>query len=50
VVAQGLLGDVLTPHNLSEAFRQTIALEQIDGRYFARRARKPGQHRSRAAG
>lgn len=47
VVAQGLLSDVLTSDNLSEAFRQSIALEQVDGRYFARRARRSGKHRSR---
>jgi len=47
VVAQGLLSDVLTSENLSEAFRQSIALEQVDGRYFARRARRSGKHRSR---
>ncbi|MFT3900563.1 MAG: ABC transporter ATP-binding protein [Gordonia sp. (in: high G+C Gram-positive bacteria)] len=39
VVAQGLLGDVLTAQNLSTAFGQQIALDVIDGRYFARRAR-----------
>ncbi|MEV0028246.1 ABC transporter ATP-binding protein [Nocardia sp. NPDC050793] len=47
VVAQGLLTDVLTSENLSDAFRQAIALDRVDGRYFARRARKAGQHRSR---
>lgn len=47
VVAQGLLTDVLTSENLSDAFRQSIALDRVDGRYFARRARKAGQHRSR---
>ncbi len=45
VVAQGLLSDVLTPANLSTAFRQQIALDVIDGRYFARRARRAGGHR-----
>ncbi|WP_040791609.1 ABC transporter ATP-binding protein [Nocardia paucivorans] len=48
VVAQGLLGDVLTAENLSEAFRQSIALDRVEGRYFARRARRLGRHRSRA--
>ncbi|WP_433201413.1 ABC transporter ATP-binding protein [Nocardia sp. CA-107356] len=47
VVAQGLLPDVLTSENLSEAFRQSIALDRVDGRYFARRARRLGRHRSR---
>ncbi|MFT4199981.1 ABC transporter ATP-binding protein [Gordonia sp. (in: high G+C Gram-positive bacteria)] len=45
VVAQGLLSDVLTAQNLSTAFRQQIALDTIDGRYFARRARRAGGHR-----
>ncbi|WP_067832971.1 ABC transporter ATP-binding protein [Nocardia lijiangensis] len=47
VVAQGLLTDVLTSENLSDAFRQSIALNRVDGRYFARRARRAGKHRSR---
>lgn len=47
IVAQGLLGDVLTAENLSEAFRQSIALDRVEGRYFARRARRLGRHRSR---
>ncbi|WP_431971942.1 ABC transporter ATP-binding protein [Nocardia sp. bgisy134] len=47
VVAQGLLTDVLTSEHLSDAFRQSIALDRVDGRYFARRARRAGQHRSR---
>ncbi|MCP2274499.1 iron complex transport system ATP-binding protein [Nocardia amikacinitolerans] len=47
VVAQGLLTDVLTSENLSDAFRQAIALDRVDGRYFARRARRAGKHRSR---
>lgn len=47
IVTQGLISDVLTAENLSEAFRQSIALDQIDGRYFARRARRLGRHRSR---
>lgn len=48
VVAQGLLDDVLTSANLSTAFRQQIALDSVDGRYFARRARRPGSHRRAA--
>ncbi|WP_330229211.1 ABC transporter ATP-binding protein [Nocardia sp. NBC_00508] len=47
VVAQGLLTDVLTAENLSDAFRQSIALDRVDGRYFARRARRAGRHRTR---
>ncbi|MEU4341624.1 ABC transporter ATP-binding protein [Nocardia sp. NPDC023852] len=47
VVAQGLLGDVLTAANLSDAFRQSIALSRVGGRYFARRARRAGRHRTR---
>jgi len=45
VVAQGLLDDVITGENLSEAFSQAITLEQADGRFFARRTREPGRHR-----
>jgi iron complex transport system ATP-binding protein len=47
VVAQGLLEDVLTADNLSFAFHQSIALERIDGRFFARRTRRLGRHRVR---
>ncbi|WP_228003061.1 ABC transporter ATP-binding protein [Nocardia australiensis] len=47
VVAQGLLPDVLTSDNLSKAFSQSIALNRVDGRYFARRSRRLGRHRSR---
>ncbi|MEU0539284.1 ABC transporter ATP-binding protein [Nocardia sp. NPDC005978] len=47
VVSQGLLEDVLTAENLSEAFRQSIALDRIEGRYFARRAQRFGRHRTR---
>jgi iron complex transport system ATP-binding protein len=45
VVAAGLLTDVLTSENLSKAFGQSIALEFIDGRYFARRTRSRAAHR-----
>ncbi len=45
VIAQGLLSDVLTAENLSDAFRQSIALDRIDGRYFARRSQRFGRHR-----
>lgn len=47
VVAAGLLADVLTSETLSEAFRQSIVVDTIDGRYFARRARAAA-HRRRA--
>lgn len=46
VVAQGLLGDVMTSENLSRAFGQSIVIEMIDGRYFARRARARAAHRA----
>ena len=48
VVAAGLLDDVLTSENLSTAFGQSIALDLIDGRYFARRTRTRAAHRRRA--
>ena len=47
VVAAGLLTDVLTAENLSTAFGQSIALDIIDGRYFARRTRSRAAHRRR---
>lgn len=46
-VASGLLTEVLTSENLSAAFGQSIALEVIDGRYFARRTRSRAAHRRR---
>jgi iron complex transport system ATP-binding protein len=45
VVAAGLLPDVLTAQNLSTAFGQDIALDVVDGRYFARRVRSRAAHR-----
>ncbi len=48
VLAAGLLDDVLTAENLSAAFGQSIAVDTIDGRYFARRARSRAAHRRRA--
>jgi iron complex transport system ATP-binding protein len=45
VVAAGLLSDVLTADNLSAAFGQSIALDVIDERYFARRVRTRAAHR-----
>lgn len=47
VVAAGLLEDTLTAENLSRAFGQSIALDDIDGRYFARRVRSRAAHRRR---
>jgi iron complex transport system ATP-binding protein len=47
VVDAGLLTDVLTAENLSRAFGQSIALDIIDGRYFARRTRSRAAHRRR---
>lgn len=48
VVAQGLIGDVLTSENVSKAYHQPIEVRRDDGRYFARRARKgkSGAHRA----
>jgi iron complex transport system ATP-binding protein len=48
VVDAGLLTDVLTAENLSKAFGQQIALDVIDGRYFARRTRTRAAHRRRS--
>lgn len=48
VVDAGLLSDVLTAENLSAAFGQSIALDVLDGRYFARRVRSRAAHRRRA--
>jgi iron complex transport system ATP-binding protein len=45
VVAAGLLSDVLTGDNLSAAFGQSIAVDVIEGRYFARRTRTRAAHR-----
>ncbi|MDC8993901.1 ABC transporter ATP-binding protein [Mycobacterium marinum] len=45
VVASGLLSDVLTAENLSAAFGQQIAVDFVDGRYFARRIRARAAHR-----
>lgn len=47
VHAAGLLQDTLTGENLSAAFGQSIAVETIDGRYFARRVRTRAAHRRR---
>jgi iron complex transport system ATP-binding protein len=45
VLAAGLLADTLTAENLSAAFGQSIAVDSIDGRYFARRVRNRPAHR-----
>ena len=47
VVASGFLDEVLTSENLSSAFGQSIGLDVIDGRYFARRVRSRAAHRRR---
>ena len=47
-LAAGLLADTLTAENLSAAFGQSIAVDAIDGRYFARRVRSRAAHRRRA--
>lgn len=44
-VASGPIDEVLTSNNLSKAFHQPVAIDKIDGRYFARRARTGGAHR-----
>ncbi|MET0796897.1 MAG: ABC transporter ATP-binding protein, partial [Rhodococcus sp. (in: high G+C Gram-positive bacteria)] len=41
----GLVDDVITAENLTEAFSQSITLDRVDGRYFARRTRAAGAHR-----
>ena len=48
VVVAGLLTDVLNAENLSKTFGQSIAVDVIDGRYFARRLRSRPAHRRRA--
>ena len=48
VVSAGLLSDVLTGENLSAAFGQSIDVDVLDGRYFARRTRTRAAHRRRS--
>ncbi len=48
IVAAGLLSEVMTAENLSKAFGQSIAVDVLDGRYFARRIRSRAAHRRRA--
>ena len=45
VTATGLIEDVITSENLTRTFAQQIVVDRMDGRYFARRARRPGAHR-----
>lgn len=46
ILTQGLIEDVLTSETLSAAFSQRILLDRTDdGRYFARRAARPGRRR-----
>lgn len=45
VLASGLLDQTLTGANLSAAFGQSIAVDTVDGRYFARRVRTRPAHR-----
>lgn len=47
VVAQGMLEDIMTSDNLTRTFHQPIEVTQDDGRWFARRTRRGGSHRSR---
>lgn len=46
IVAQGPIAEVMTSENLSKTFHQPVALDTIDGRFFARRARRGGAHRA----
>lgn len=46
IVAHGPIAEVMTSENLSKTFHQPVALDTIDGRFFARRARRGGAHRA----
>ena len=46
-VAAGLLSDTLTAENLSAAFGLSMVVDNVDGRYFARRVRSRAAHRRR---
>ncbi len=46
IVAQGPIAEVMTSENLSKTFHQPVTLDTIDGRFFARRARRGGAHRA----
>lgn len=43
IIAQGLLGDVLTDENLSATFERPLSLLEVDNRYFARRVATHGR-------
>lgn len=45
VVAQGPIEGTLTAENLTATFHLPVVLDRIEGRYFARRARRGGNHR-----
>lgn len=45
VVAQGMLDDALTSEHLTRTFHQPIEIRKEDGRWFARRTRRSGNHR-----
>lgn len=49
VIAQGLLEDVMTSENLTRTYHQPIEVHQDGGRWFARRVRRGGNHRSSAS-
>lgn len=46
VVAQGMLDDILTSENLTKTFHQPIEVSRDGDRWFARRVRRGGTHRS----
>ena len=46
IVDQGPIDEVMTSKNLSVTFHQPIELDEIGGRYFARRVRPGGTHRA----
>lgn len=46
IVANGPIDEVMTDQNLTACFHQPITIDKIDGRYFARRLRRGGAHRS----
>jgi iron complex transport system ATP-binding protein len=50
VVAQGLLDDVVTADNLSKTFGLPLALDRVDGRFFARASSHPAAEGSPQTG
>jgi iron complex transport system ATP-binding protein len=50
VVAQGLLDDVITADNLSKTFGLPLALDRVDGRFFARASSHPAAEGSPQTG